>query len=73
MVSYFLHLINDDSRILNLLLFLGYCRPFKLLYSFNPVLKIYNSLVGALVNMTNVLFTLLIIWTMFAVYGMILY
>lgn len=65
--------MNENSRILNLLLFLGYCRPFKLLYSFQPVIKIYNSLVGALFNMANVLFTLLIIWTMFAVYGMILY
>ncbi|CAD8075875.1 unnamed protein product [Paramecium primaurelia] len=73
LVCYYLQLINTESRILHLFLYLRYLRPFKLLYSFKPIVKLYNSLVAALYNMSNVLITLLIIWTMFAVYGMILY
>ncbi|CAK66104.1 unnamed protein product (macronuclear) [Paramecium tetraurelia] len=73
LVCYYLQLINTESRILHLFLYLRYLRPFKLLYSFTPIVKLYNSLVAALYNMSNVLITLLIIWTMFAVYGMILY
>ncbi|CAD8123254.1 unnamed protein product [Paramecium sonneborni] len=73
LVCYYLQLINTESRILHLFLYLKYLRPFKLLYSFKPIVKLYNSLVAALHNMINVLITLLIIWTMFAVYGMILY
>ncbi|CAD8110423.1 unnamed protein product [Paramecium primaurelia] len=73
LIFYYLQQINTESRILNLFLYLRYLRPFKLLYSFTPIVKLYNSLVAALYNMSNVLITLLIIWTMFAVYGMILY
>lgn len=62
-----------ESSTINLIMYLRFLRPYKLLYRFDWVVKTYKALVASLYKMIDVLITMILIWTMFGVFAIILY
>ncbi|CAD8125783.1 unnamed protein product [Paramecium sonneborni] len=73
-IVYLIQYSNDEyAPIIDVLMFLGYLRPMKLMYRINWLIQLRAALGQALVDILNVLLTLLSVWMVFGVYGIILY
>ncbi|CAD8120846.1 unnamed protein product [Paramecium sonneborni] len=64
---------EDFKPILKILLYLGYFRPMKLMYRLSWLTNLREAIGRSLFDILNVLITLLSVWIMFGVYGIILY
>ncbi|CAD8096268.1 unnamed protein product [Paramecium sonneborni] len=74
MISHFITFgTSDYSQILDFFLYFGYLRPMKLLFRISWLTQLRIALGYSLVDITNVLITMLSVWIMFGVYGIILY
>ncbi|CAD8095967.1 unnamed protein product [Paramecium sonneborni] len=67
--------INSDQQnpIIKICLFLGHFRPMKLMYRIKWLDKIRAALAQSLFDMLKILLTLVSVWIMFGVFGIILY
>ncbi|CAD8181015.1 unnamed protein product [Paramecium pentaurelia] len=61
------------NPIINICLFLGHFRPMKLMYRIKWLDKIRAALAQSLLDMLKILLTLVSVWIMFGVFGIILY
>ncbi|CAD8095957.1 unnamed protein product [Paramecium sonneborni] len=73
MISHFITFGISDAQILNFFQYFGYLRPMKLLFRISWLTQLRIALGYSLVDITNVLITMLSVWIMFGVYGIILY
>ncbi|CAK56635.1 unnamed protein product (macronuclear) [Paramecium tetraurelia] len=64
---------EDFKPILKILLYLGYFRPMKLMYRLSWLTNLREAIGRSLFDILNVIITLLSVWIMFGVYGIILY
>ncbi|CAD8187083.1 unnamed protein product [Paramecium octaurelia] len=64
---------EDFKPILKILLYLGYFRPMKLMYRLSWLTNLREAIGRSLFDIFNVLITLLSVWIMFGVYGIILF
>ncbi|CAD8196993.1 unnamed protein product [Paramecium pentaurelia] len=64
---------DDFKPILKILLYLGYFRPMKLMYRLSWLTNLREAIGRSLFDIFNVLITLLSVWMIFGVYGIILY
>ncbi|CAD8198931.1 unnamed protein product [Paramecium pentaurelia] len=64
---------DDFKPILKILLYLGYFRPMKLMYRLSWLTNLREAIGRSLFDIFNVIITLLSVWIMFGVYGIILY
>ncbi|CAD8200926.1 unnamed protein product [Paramecium octaurelia] len=64
---------SQYAQILDFFLYFGYLRPMKLLFRISWLTQLRIALGYSLVDITNVLITMLSVWIMFGVYGIILY
>ncbi|CAD8091567.1 unnamed protein product [Paramecium primaurelia] len=75
-ISHFITFNNSSdhyAKIFDLCLYLGYLRPMKLLFRISWLTQLRIALGYSLVDITNVLITMLAVWIMFGVYAIILY
>ncbi|CAD8111377.1 unnamed protein product [Paramecium primaurelia] len=73
-ISYFIQYNRSNyAPIVDVLMFLGYFRPMKLMYRISWLIQLRAALAQALIDILNVLITLLSVWMVFGVYGIILY
>lgn len=56
-----------------ILLYLGYFRPMKLLYRISWLTDLREAVGRSLLDIFNVLITIVSVWIVFGVYGIILY
>ena len=64
---------DDFKPILKILLYLGYFRPMKLMYRLSWLTNLREAIGRSLFDIFNVVITLLSVWMIFGVYGIILY
>ncbi|CAD8075871.1 unnamed protein product [Paramecium primaurelia] len=62
-----------NNEIIKILLFMGYFRPMKLMYRITWLSQLRAALGQALLDILNVFITLVSVWLIFGVYGIILY
>ncbi|CAD8147067.1 unnamed protein product [Paramecium octaurelia] len=75
-ISHFVTFSNSSDHyapIFDVCLYLGYLRPMKLLFRISWLTQLRIALGYSLVDITNVLITMLAVWIMFGVYAIILY
>ncbi|CAD8054705.1 unnamed protein product [Paramecium primaurelia] len=75
-ISHFITFSNSSDNyapIFDVCLYLGYLRPMKLLFRISWLTQLRIALGYSLVDITNVLITMLAVWIMFGVYAIILY
>ncbi|CAD8110743.1 unnamed protein product [Paramecium primaurelia] len=74
-VSYFYHFLSNGEKkpIVNFFLYFGYFRVMKLMYRLSWLDKLRLALGRSLADIWNVLITMLSVWIIFGVYGIILY
>jgi len=67
------HEPSDFKPILKIILYLGYFRPMKLMYRVSWLTNLREAIGRSVFDIINVLITLMSVWIMFGVYGIILY
>ncbi|CAK68274.1 unnamed protein product (macronuclear) [Paramecium tetraurelia] len=73
-IAYFIQYHRSNyAPIVDVLMFLGYFRPMILMYRISWLIQLRAALAQSLVDILNVLITLLSVWFVFGVYGIILY
>ncbi|CAD8121632.1 unnamed protein product [Paramecium sonneborni] len=74
-IAFFLHFEQDQEQraIVNFFLYFGYLRVMKLMYRISWLDTLRLALGRSLADIWNVLITMLSVWIIFGVYGIILY
>ncbi|CAK63943.1 unnamed protein product (macronuclear) [Paramecium tetraurelia] len=74
-ISFFLNFLSNQNKsiIVELILYLGYFRVMKLMYRISWLDTLRLALGRSLADIWNVLITMLSVWIIFGVYGIILY
>ncbi|CAD8123231.1 unnamed protein product [Paramecium sonneborni] len=74
-IAFFIQYEKEDyvKPIFQILLYIGYFRPFNLLNRITFLNVLSSALYKSLVDIVNVLLTLFSVWIIFGVYGIILY
>ncbi|CAD8191236.1 unnamed protein product [Paramecium pentaurelia] len=72
LIGFFINSYNHN-QLVKICLFLGHFRPMKLMYRIKWLDKIRAALAQSLLDILKILLTLISVWIMFGVFGIILY